>query len=74
MSHTDLSASHYHFSKYLNSSIDKVASLFWETAGINMFDLESKGCGLETVLVKFHVDESEEIEWCSFVMHICAGL
>ena len=49
-------------------------SLFWETAGVNMFDLESIGCGLETVLVKFHVDESEEIEWCSFVMHICAGL
>ena len=29
-----------------------------------MFDLGSIGCGLETVLGKFHIDASEEIEWC----------
>ena len=47
---------------------DKGANLFWELAGVNMLGLGSTGRGLETVLGKFHVVESEEIEWCWFVM------
>ena len=62
------------FFQVFSNSIDKGANLFCKIAGVNMSGLGSVGLGLETVLGKFHVDKFEEIEWCWFVMQVCAGL
>ena len=47
------------FFQVFSNSINKGANLFWEITGVNMFGLGSISRDLETVLEKFHVDESE---------------
>ena len=60
--------------RVFSNSINKCAILFWELVVVNLFRPRFIDRSLETLLGKFHIDESKEIEWCWSVMQIWAEL